>query len=88
MTNVNISLPETLKQYIEEQVANGGYGTTSEYVRELIREDKRRKAQGELEALLLEGLESGDAVPVTPEFWNDLWSRVDSRKKARKAAAS
>ena len=83
MTNVNVSLPETLKIYIEEQVTEGGYGTTSEYFRELIREDKKRKAQAKLETLLLEGLESGDAVPVTPAFWNDLWARVDSRKRAK-----
>ncbi len=44
MTNVNISLPEDLKNYLEEQATCGGYGTTSDYERELIREDKKRKA--------------------------------------------
>jgi antitoxin ParD1/3/4 len=83
MTNVNVSLPETLKEYIEEQVSSGGYGTTSEYLRELIRDDKKRNAQKRLESLLLEGLESGDPVAVTPEFWKDLWGRVDETKKAR-----
>ncbi|MCX6381042.1 MAG: type II toxin-antitoxin system ParD family antitoxin [Armatimonadetes bacterium] len=88
MTNVNVSLPETLKDYIEEQVASGGYGTTSEYLRELIREDKKRKAQERLETLLLEGLESGDAIPVTPDFWKDLWTRVDARQKAKQGAGA
>ena len=83
MTNVNVSLPETLKEYVEEQVADGGYGTTSEYMRELIREDRKRKAQERLETLLLEGLDSGDPIPITPEFWQELWARVDTRKKAR-----
>ena len=86
MTNVNISLPETLKNYIEEQVIWGGYGTTSEYVRELIREDKKRKAQERLETLLLEGLESGEAVPVTPEFWKELWAKAEVRKKANQSS--
>ena len=86
MTNMNVSLPETLKTYIEEQVTDGGYGTTSEYLRELIREDKKRKARERLESLLLEGLESGDAVPVTPEFWQNLWARVDAKKKAKNGA--
>jgi antitoxin ParD1/3/4 len=81
MTNMNVSLPETLKDYVEEQVISGGYGTSSEYLRELIREDKKRKAQERLETLLLEGLESGEAIPVTPEFWKELWARVDARKK-------
>ncbi|BDI28608.1 addiction module antitoxin [Capsulimonas corticalis] len=83
MTNMNVSLPENLKDYVEAQVADGGYGTTSEYLRELIREDKKRKAQERLETLLLEGLESGDAIPVTPDFWKQLWERVDTRRKGK-----
>lgn len=39
LSNMNVLLPDTLKEYVEEQVAVGGYGTTSEYLRELIRED-------------------------------------------------
>ncbi len=83
MTNMNVSLPDTLKEYVEAQVSYGHYGTTSEYLRELIREDKKRKAQERLEALLLEGLESGDSVAVTPDFWKELWARVDARKKEK-----
>ena len=81
MTTINISLPERLKAYVEEQVASGDYGTVSEYLRELIREDKKRKAQEKLESLLLEGLDSGDPVEATPEFWKELWARVDGRRK-------
>ena len=83
MTNMNVSLPDTLKEYVEEQVTSGGYGTSSEFLRELIREDRKRKAQERLETLLLDGLESGESVPVTPEFWKDLWGRVDARKKEK-----
>ena len=43
MTSLNISLPEPLKQYVERQVASGDWGTPSEYVRELIRQDKERR---------------------------------------------
>ena len=43
MTSLNISLPEPLKEYIEGQVASGDWGTPSEYVRELIRQDKERR---------------------------------------------
>jgi antitoxin ParD1/3/4 len=43
MTSVNISLPEVLKAYVESQVASGDWGTPSEYVRELIRQDKERR---------------------------------------------
>ena len=43
MTSLNISLPEALKKYVEGQVATGDWGTPSEFVRELIREDKERR---------------------------------------------
>jgi antitoxin ParD1/3/4 len=43
MASLNISLPEALKQYVENQVATGDWGTPSEYVRELIRQDKERR---------------------------------------------
>jgi antitoxin ParD1/3/4 len=43
MTSLNISLPEPLKSYVEGQVASGDWGTPSEYIRELIRQDKERR---------------------------------------------
>lgn len=43
MTSLNISLPEALKQYVEKQVSSGDWGTPSEYIRELIRQDKERR---------------------------------------------
>jgi antitoxin ParD1/3/4 len=52
MTSLNISLPETLKEYVEGQVASGDWGTPSEYVRELIRQDKERRL-GNLEQDLI-----------------------------------
>ena len=68
MTSLNISLPQTLKDYVEVQVRESGYSTPSEYVRELLREDQRRRSEQKLEALLLEGLRSGNAIEVTPEY--------------------
>lgn len=88
MTNMNVSLPETLKEYVENQVAQGGYGTVSEYLRELIRADKKRKAEDHLEALLLEGLDSGDAIPYTPQLLQEIWARVDAKYKAKREAGS
>ncbi len=69
MTSLNISLPQTLKDFVEEQVEQGGYSTPSEFIRELLRSDQKRKATERLETLLLEGLNSGDPVEITPEFW-------------------
>ena len=49
-----------------------GYSTPSEYVRELIRGDRKRRAKERLDALLLEGLDSGEALPATAAFWDEV----------------
>jgi len=69
LTSLNISLPQSLKDYVENQVRDSGYSTPSEYVRSLLREDQKRRAQEKLEALLLEGLESGKPIEIKPEYW-------------------
>jgi antitoxin ParD1/3/4 len=64
MTTLNISLPEKLRGFVEEKIARGGYGTISEYVRELIRNDEKSE-QARFEAFIAEGFASGDPVPHT-----------------------
>ena len=82
MKTVTISLPEKLKEYIDDQVATGDYGSVSEYMRTLLRDDRKVKAQEKLEAMLLEGLES-TASEMTPEDWQDVKNQVQARHKAR-----
>jgi antitoxin ParD1/3/4 len=73
MTRLNISLPEPLRQFVDDKVKSGGYGTASEYIGELIRQAQNaEEEQVRLEALLLEGLDSGPGTEVTPEFWKEL----------------
>jgi len=72
-----------MRLYIEEQVANGGYSTVSEYFRELVRQDQKRKAQERLEVLLLEGLNSGMATPMTEQDWEDIRRVVRERVAQR-----
>ena len=55
MQTMNISLPEPLKKFVDHQITEGRYSSVSEYIRELIRDDEKRRAEGRLEALLLEG---------------------------------
>jgi len=86
MTSMNISLPEELKEYVEKQTQSG-YSTPSEYVRELIRGDQKRRAAERLDALLLEGLNSGDPVPANAKFWAELKRDAMVRLKARKKPA-
>ena len=79
MTTINISLPESMKTYIEEQVAQGGYSTVSEYFRELILKDQKRQASERLQGMLLEGLESGNPTEMTEEDWVEIRQAVRSR---------
>ena len=72
MTTLNISLPDTLGDFVQERVTQGDYDTASDYLRELIHEDQRRKAQEKLDALLREGLESGLSTPMTAQDWDEM----------------
>ena len=82
MTTVTISLPESLKEFIEAQVAKEGFGTVSEYFRALIRDDRKRKGQETLETMLLEGLQS-EASEMTAKDWQDIRNEVRKRHEAR-----
>ncbi|WP_292707691.1 MULTISPECIES: type II toxin-antitoxin system ParD family antitoxin [unclassified Nostoc] len=62
-------MTDSMKAFVEEQVTKGGYNSVSEYLQELIYQDKKRKEQEHLESLLIAGLESGEAIEVTDEWW-------------------
>ncbi|MCG5076296.1 MULTISPECIES: type II toxin-antitoxin system ParD family antitoxin [Paraburkholderia] len=78
MSTMNISLPDSLKEYVDEQVGECGYGTSSEYVRELIRKDQDRKR---LRAMILQGATSGLADPADPDYFESLRARVRTSRK-------
>jgi antitoxin ParD1/3/4 len=79
MKTMNVSLPDTMRDYIEEQVKLGGYGSVSEYMRDLIRQDQKRKAQAQLETFLLAGLDSGTATPMSDRDWTKIRQAVQER---------
>ena len=70
---MNISLPEALRDFVEEAVSSGGYSSVSEYMRELVRQ---AKAEKDLEDRLLAALDSADLGPVDPEFFEGLKARA------------
>jgi antitoxin ParD1/3/4 len=77
MSTMNISLPEELKGFVDEQVKRG-YGTSSEYVRELIRKDQD---QLRLRELLLAGAASPPAAPADAKYFKKLRSRAISQRR-------
>jgi antitoxin ParD1/3/4 len=72
MTTLTISLPDSLKEFIEREVHTKGYGNVSEYVRGLLREAQAKEADTRLETLLIEGLSKGEDILLSPDFWNEL----------------
>lgn len=73
MSTMNISLPDSLKVFVDEQVSQRGYGTSSEYVRELIRKDQDRL---QLRQLLLAGAASAPAGPADAAYFAGLRARI------------
>ena len=73
MSTMNISLPKTLKSFVDDQVNARGYSTSSEYVRELIRRDQDRQR---LRGLLLEGAASPPTVTADVDYFDQLRSGV------------
>jgi antitoxin ParD1/3/4 len=86
MQTMNISLPDPMKQYVEEQVSAGAYSSASEYVRELVRADQKRHAKEQLEQILLSSINSGDPIDVTPKMIEDVKQKLRARAAQRKAA--
>ena len=84
MATMNISLPEPLKQFVDEEVREGGFSGTSDYVRDLIRQRQREKAAEFLRKLIAEGMASGSAGEVTAETFEQM--RKDLRQRHAREA--
>jgi antitoxin ParD1/3/4 len=73
---MNVSLPDELKSYVDEQVGGGTYGSTSEYVRDLIRRDKDRQ---QLRRALLDGASSNPGPIANDSYFAGLRDRIRTR---------
>ena len=73
MSTMNVSLPDELKAYVDDQVGEGGYGSTSEYVRDLIRRDKNRQ---QLRRALLDGAASAPGPIADSSYFETLRGRI------------
>jgi antitoxin ParD1/3/4 len=69
MSTMNVTLPDSLKAFVESQVARKGYGSPNDYLEALIREDQRKAEDDEIEGKLLEALQGAPATPVTAATW-------------------
>ena len=78
MSTMNISLPEALKSFVDSQVSEGDYTSSSEYMRELLRKEQDRVR---LRELLLEGA----ASPLSEQAWDEAYfEKLRKRARSRK----
>lgn len=78
---MSFALPEAMRHYVDQRVASGQYGNTSEYLRELIRRDQEEQAKKRLRALIEEGLNSGPAQAQTPDRITKLKKQALGRRR-------
>ena len=82
MQTMNISLPDPLKDFVDHQIAEGRYSSVSEYIRELIRDDEKHRAEERLEMLLLEGLDREESE-LTKQDFEDIRKEALAQLKRR-----
>lgn len=73
---MNVSLPDTLKAFVDRRVAERGYGSHSEYVRDLVRKDELEGAKEQMRALIAAGLSLPPGKP-----WSELRDSLLQRAK-------
>lgn len=83
LTSMNVSLPRAQKTYVEEQSARSGCSTASEYIRRLIHEDQLRQEREWLDRKLVEAMQSGPDVEMTPADWTEIRAAARARLKER-----
>ncbi len=78
MATMNISLPDSLKSFVDQQVSQSGYGTSSEYVRDLLRREQERQ---QLRNLILEGANSASIGEANADYFKQLREEIIASKR-------
>jgi len=86
-TTMNVSLPVALRTELKKKLERKAYSNASEYVRELIRRDLQREAIVQVDEMLLEGLHSGEPIPVTPQWWKERHAALTKKATPRRHRA-
>lgn len=69
---LHIELPDPLRAWVDRQVSRRGYGTASDYVLDLLRQEQLQEVRDRVDKKLVEALESGPAGEMTPQDWQDV----------------
>ncbi len=68
----NVMIPDEVMALVEAEVRQHSYRDATEYLTRLVRQDQKRHAKEQLEAYVLEGVDSGEEVEMTAQSWRDL----------------
>lgn len=83
IATINISIPDTMKAEVEEIIASEGYGNTSEFFRDLVRNYLKQRQEQKLEAMLIEAVENGNFTELTKSDFEEIKKRGLKRLKNR-----
>jgi antitoxin ParD1/3/4 len=81
MDTMDFSVPEQFRAFVQSRVDEGGFGSTNDYLAQLIEEDRKRTTREWLEAEIAKGIDSGPAEPMTSQDWADLRKRAMERSQ-------
>ena len=81
---ITIALPEPLTEFVQAEAARRGYPSAAQYVEDLVQAEQRRQAAERLDQLLLDGLNSGEPIEVTPEYWDHKRKELSERLEKTK----
>ena len=85
MASLNVKMPDKMREYVDERAEEESFGTPTEYVRHLIREDQKARDKEVLEKMLLEGLNSGEPIEITEEYWDSKKKELLMRHQKKKS---
>jgi Arc/MetJ-type ribon-helix-helix transcriptional regulator len=86
MTQLQITLPEAAGRFVEDQNASGRFQSPSEFIAQLIEQERVRAAEAKLTELIREGMESGEGIDINDEYWDRFEEKLQADLKPRRSA--
>jgi antitoxin ParD1/3/4 len=83
MPTIQLELPDALREFVETRAMEQGFPDLADYIRAVLEEERKRATRLRVDQLLLEGLQSGPSVPMTPEEWDEIRQEVRERQTRR-----
>ena len=85
---MQITLPESMQQFVQGRVAELGLDQPDQYIEQLLKEEQRRRLEEYYMEECRKGLESGPSIRITEEnreaFWNGIKEEIFQKHESRK----